>query len=243
MDVGYRKPTTFVRLRDKLLRFGLFSLAYRQFTANVNFPIHFIVGHYSSGTTILDRLISMHPNCARLHTEGVQLVHFLDTPEDHGSRRNWLRVSGELKRSLTEAEVKVCGSLWSKLSNYNEDTLCMVEKSIVNITRIESFCKFLPSSKVIHVVRDINRIKSSYERRGLLKTIDDQHDLLEQIETTQKYVNRLDPDRVHHVSYEDLIGNPIQELSQIYSFLGLYVPEIKFDGKTLVISDKRQVLE
>lgn len=185
----------------------------------------------------------MHPNCARLHTEGVQLAYLLDRPEDFGSRRNWIGVAEKLKRSLTEEEAKVCASLWNKLSNYNDQTICMVEKSIVNIIRIESFCRFLPTSKVIHIFRDTNRIKSSYERRGLLKKKDDLRQLLKQIETTQKYAYGLQADRVLHVSYEALIINPVHELSRIYSFLGLYIPEIKFDGKTLTVIDERQVLE
>lgn len=185
----------------------------------------------------------MHPHCARLHTEGVQLVHFLDTPEDFGSRRNWIKVAEKLKFSLTRDEVKVCESLWNKLSNHNDQTLCMIEKSIVNIIRIDSFCSFLPKSKVIHIYRDSSQIKSSYKRRGLLRTGDDLRELNSQIEATSKYAHSLEANRVHHISYEALMLDPVSELSQIYKFLGLSLPEMEFDGHTLKVADETQGLE
>jgi len=232
-----------MRIRDKLLRFPLFGIIYANLWWGKTHAIHYVIGHYSSGTTILDRLITMHPECARLHTEGVQLVYFLDTPEDYSERRYWIKAYPKLKLRLTAKQHNTAQNIWRRASETNRETKCIIEKSIVNILRIRQFIEFDDRSRVIHIVRDTSDIIQSYYRRNLIQNNEDLKLLQRQIKLSNELGERLEDSKKYTLTYEKLCKNPVKELSTIYNFLGLSEVPITYESGILTVMQTSQKLE
>lgn len=243
MNVGYKQPSFYTKLRDIAFRYRHLGRLYASLRPRKNFDVHYIIGHYSSGTTLLDRLISMHPACARLHTEGVQLVYFLDTPEDYGQRRFWIKAYNSLKRSLSDDEVRFAHSIWCKVCDYNTNTSCVIEKSVVNILRISDFLQFNDKSKVIHIHRKPEDIIKSYSRRKLLQKEDDLALLKQQINLTNTIAKNIEKHRIYSLDYSDLMKNPVSELQRIYRFLGLHHISVTYDNDNVKVGSISQKLE
>src|SRR5688572_13607291 len=56
----------------------------------------FILGCYNSGTTLLDQILSLHPEISGLKDEGVMLTDCLKRPEDFGWRRMWWKCEDQM---------------------------------------------------------------------------------------------------------------------------------------------------
>src|SRR5687768_6680743 len=112
----------------------------------------FILGCYNSGTTLLDEILSQHPQVGGLHDEGVMLTNQLARPEDFGWRRMWCKCEDKMEMPDSEASAKMIKRHWSHFYNAAEPYL--VEKSISNTPRASFFEKYFKPAYFIHIVRN-----------------------------------------------------------------------------------------
>src|SRR5690242_5444088 len=64
----------------------------------------FILGCYNSGTTLLDQILSGHPQFSGLNEEGVMLTDQLPRPEDFQWRRMWWKCEDKMMIPFTSAD-------------------------------------------------------------------------------------------------------------------------------------------
>lgn len=173
----------------------------------MNTPI-LIIGFERSGTTLLRRLISMHPHLEfdLLH-ERRELLKY-ENPED--AIKNY-------KMKTKQAGIYL-GSIASVESG--EKVPYISSKFIKKY--ISKWKKFWPDSIIFHIIRDCNKCALS-ANRVFKKDIEQTKKLYIEnvpivIEFLRNYKN------VHVIKFERLIGDPKKSLKEIYSVIG-YIPD------------------
>jgi hypothetical protein len=116
-----------------------------------------------------------------------------------------------------------------------KDPRRLVLKSPPHTCRIETLLEMFPDARFVHIVRDpyvvfpstIHLWKSLHTRHGLQRPTF--ADLEEQVfstfthmyETLEKDRKLIEPSRLYEIRYEDLVGNPIGQMRELYEHLKL----------------------
>lgn len=194
----------------------------------------FILGCYNSGTTLLDEILSRHPDITGLSDEGVMLTDALPRPEDFGWRRMWYQceekmVIKEKTASQTADRVKRHWSFFYDKNKY------LLEKSIANTPRAIFFDEHFKPAYFIHVVRNGYAVAEGIRRKAQpMRQCPQKFELHYPIEMcAEQWVKSLKSveeqrTKLRHfieVKYESLTENPLSTLKVITDFLG--IPEFK----------------
>jgi hypothetical protein len=192
----------------------------------------FLVGCYSSGTTLLRDLLGRHPHIDALPSEGVRLTDALPRPEDVGWHRMWCRCVDDVRLSADPSQASRAARIrrhWSLALPPRPHNV--LEKSIANTARLPFLQAHFTPAYIIHLVRDGYAVAEGIRRRGQPRRFG-RHEFgeaypielcaeqwrvsLEQVETDRSGLEHL-----LEVRYEELADDAAGQLARITTFLGL----------------------
>ena len=191
----------------------------------------FLVGCYSSGTTLLRSIMARHPEIAALPSEGVKLTSGLPAPEQFGWHRMWSQCVNQVRLDphggdRRAATVRRHWSLALPAGATN-----ILEKSIANTARLPFLQAHFQPAHIICLVRNGSAVaegirrKSEPGRRGNTQYPDKYPIGLcaDQWCVSDNLVEGDRPglQRFLQVRYEDLTARPAEVLRQITDFLEL----------------------
>jgi len=191
----------------------------------------FILGCYNSGTTLLNKILSTHPEIGGLPAEGIALTNHLVYPELFGWPRMWSECyDAMLKRNatLTEKDAKKIKKQWSHW--YESDKSVLVEKSISDVTRIPFIQDNFTPAYFIIVRRNGYAVAEGIRRRADLQkwgnTVYEKSypislcakQWLNTYKVIEEYKSNLN---YLELSYEEFTSEPQKVLNQITCFLDI----------------------
>jgi Sulfotransferase family len=125
----------------------------------------FIVGCYGSGTSLLNHLLSFHPEISGLPTEGAPLTDQLITPEDVGWARMVHKVLPRLQENVEHVDWKRLKEQWAFF--HDSTRPFFLEKSISNWMRIPWLAKHFKNSWFIWITRNGYAVAEGLKRRSI----------------------------------------------------------------------------
>lgn len=200
----------------------------------------FIVGCYNSGTTLLNHIISSHPEVSSLPTEGAVLTSGLTRPEEFGWPRMWHMCADKVRFDENSpgpdpVRIKKDWSFW-----YDKNKDIYLEKSIANSTKIKWIEKHFNNPHFIWIVRNgyctaegirrrsmnINKHELKYKNTGYPIDMCAKQWLVNNsvIENDSKSVKNL-----IMIHYEDLMEDLQSTLEKIFEWLPVNNKDIKTD--------------
>ena len=192
----------------------------------------FILGCYNSGTTLLQRLLMVHPEVSGMPAEGVAFTDVLVRPEAYGWTRAWFKCKSSIE-SDSDYSAKGARRLkkqWSWALEKPRAPL-VVEKSIVNVVHAGFLNSHFNNPKFIHLVRNGYAVSEGIRRKGLPgkwknEEFDDKYPVelcAQQWVETLNCVDQLRTEGIDilEVTYEDLTNDPEKTLAQICMYLGI----------------------
>lgn len=192
----------------------------------------FLIGCYSSGTTLLRDLLDRHPDIACLPSEGVRLTDALPRPEDFGWHRMWCRCVDAVRLDpgpVAAARAARARRHWSLA--VPRGVPCVLEKSIANTARLPFLQAHFAPAYFVHLVRNGYAVAEGIRRRAEPRRYG--HDefgerypiglCAEQWRASVDLVAADAPGtaRLLEVRYEALCAAPRATLEVITAFLGL----------------------
>lgn len=201
----------------------------------------FIAGCYNSGTTLLLRLLGLHPDISILN-EGAARTEQLVTPEELGWTRMWCKVISKVRLTENNSNIDIKKLKKDWMVFFDKRKFVYVEKSIVNSARMRWFQKNFKNSYFIHIVRNGYAVAEGIRRKAPIGRwgISDKFDTTYPIELCAKQwvINNkiIEEDSKYiknfkMVTYENLCYDPDKIIKDIFRFTNLEIPEnFKING-------------
>lgn len=213
----------------------------------------FIVGCYNSGTTLLDQILSTHPQITGLPDEGVMLTDQLVRPEDFRWRRLWSECEDEMESSARNQKkdaVRV-KKQWSHFYDSKKDYL--LEKSISNATRLDFFNKEFQPVWFIHIVRNGYAVAEGIHRKAEVMEGNPYYEEGEYpfalcakqwVRSLQVFEERKEElHNVIEIKYEELAENPSEVVNGILDKIGLEKFPVDYFDKSFTIHEKNSKIK
>ena len=209
----------------------------------------FIIGCYNSGTTLLNQILSSHPQIAGLPDEGVMLTNQLSRPEDYGWRRMWCRCIDKMSSTVKGKEINALTikKHWSHF--YDLKKTFLLEKSISNTSRLDFINSNFESVKFIHIVRNGYAVAEGIRRKAKVMPGNIYYQkgeypielCAQQWVTSLKAVESFKKDKTNfiEIKYEDFTANPLDTLKSIWAFLGVAKFESQLLESAFTIHEKK----
>ncbi len=191
----------------------------------------FIIGCYNSGTTLLETILSEHPEISVLD-EGVFKTNQLITPEELGWTRMWYKTMEEVRlterdTSVDPEEVKRDWALF-----FDPRKRIFLEKSIVNSARIRWLQKHFQDPYFIFIVRNGYAVAEGIRRKthksrwGIPKEFGQFYPikLCAQQWVTSNQIIEKDSKKIINfkkIFYEELCDFPKRTIKKILNFLDI----------------------
>lgn len=209
----------------------------------------FLVGCYNSGTTILREILEAHPQISALPFEGVRLTNAFPDLEAsdwprmmYQSREIWdLPDAGAARRV---ARAKADWALW-----WGRSAKIFLEKSIDNTTRIAWLRRHFGKTTFIAITRNGYCVAEGILRRSkpqgeAIREVGETYPLSmiadQWVAFEDKMVAELDPQGGDiHMTYEDLMRDPVPILKEVFAALDLAPPELVFEGTVLTVGPRK----
>lgn len=207
----------------------------------------FVVGCYNSGTTLLRRLLESHPAIGATVREGAKLTDAFPKLETGGwsrmmyaNRDKWpLPDDGAEKRA---ARAQHDWAIW-----WPKKATVFFEKSIDHTTRVGWLNTYFRNTYFIGISRNPYCVNEGIARRANIRDAAAEEFpngyspelLAEQWVAFDQLLSdgKKDAEKYLDISYEALAADPMAELTKVFSFLNLDIPEMHWDGKVLSIGD------
>ncbi|KGM06563.1 Sulfotransferase [Methylophaga thiooxydans] len=192
----------------------------------------FILGCYNSGTTLLQRLMQVHPDIAVMPAEGVAFTDVVVRPEEYGWTRMWWKCVNNLREDsdYSEAGARRLRSQWSRLTD-KPLAPYILEKSIVNVVHAPFYVNYFNQPKFIHLIRNGYAVSEGIRRKAVPsrwnnEVYTDKYPISlgarQWVETLEAVDNlKQSGVQVLEVHYEDLAAEPDAMLAKIFKFLDL----------------------
>lgn len=228
------------------------KLTSKLFTLKIPNKWIFILGCYNSGTTLLQRLLALHPSIRTLPKEGVRFTGEFRRPEDIGWTRMWNECLHYMFQDLQNGP-KEANQIVKDWSPWWEGTgPVFIEKSITNILRAEWLQQHFPNSYFVGITRDGYAVSEGITRRarpkGQAKRKIGEYYPIEMAANEWVVANQLLLDyrntlqRYTVISYEELLSTPNEYLKYLFEFLDLEQPTITYTENSLFINGTRHEL-
>ena len=215
--------------------------------------VHFVVGVYNSGTTIVKELIAAHPDVTTPPIEGDRLSGALSSFEEDGWPRamfgNAFKIRGERQcKELSASELIADLVPWIGNSSW------LVEKSISNTLRIPQLRHAFPGTRFVCVVREPEAVVRGIQKRsqptGKARELFNSDSypgsfLLRQWAYFYRTVvedAEADSSDICFCHYEKIMAEPAEELGRIFVFLGLPEVTLENDPGGLLVNGKKILL-
>lgn len=200
----------------------------------------FIISMPRAGSTLLNRLIAVHPKISS-HSEPWIMLPLLNMTKEESIEASYShsatsRAVKDLIKTIDESTISwnthlynFATSLYKSLaeSDSKKDATYFIDKTPRYHLIINELAETFPDAKFIILVRNpIACLASGIETwaKGTLKIHGQAIDLFEGPKNIARAINTLG-ERAHKVSYEDLINNAPLEIKNIYDFLELTYEE------------------
>jgi Sulfotransferase family len=208
---------------------------------------HFFIGCGRSGTTLLARLLSRHPQIAAYPYEANELWHPGSFPWHRTLPETlpiWVDPYAFTTSSLARRTPKDDHRLQATFGIYQRLVAgkCFLNKSVLVTFMVHKIKELLPDSRFLHVCRDgravavsfarkeaqkIEQFPEPYESRGIrwpFETLIDRFALYWQahvleIEAQKGQKTLVEGVDLHELTYEDLCADPARELGRIAGFM------------------------
>ncbi len=213
-----------------------------------------IVGCYNSGTTLLNHILSQHPDVSGLTTEGVALTGEFHTPEEFGWNRLWFKCREQLEicQLKEPPNAEIVRYDWSR--HFDGSKPFALEKSIIHGLNIDWFEEAFEHPHFIWIVRNGYTVAEGIRRRtqhkeraefaaGLSYPIEwcaEQWVVSNQvIEQKLKSVRQF-----YFLRYEDLMENPFLTIKSLLEWLPVESKDLElpdtftFQKETLPLESK-----
>lgn len=191
----------------------------------------FLVGCYSSGTTLLRSMLARHPEIAALPSEGVKLTDALPAPEQFGWHRMWSQCLGQIRLDPRDQADRAARARrhWSLAVPAGATNV--LEKSIANTARMPFLQAHFQPAHFVCLVRNGYAVAEGIRRRAEPgrhgnRQYADRYPIAlcaDQWRVSDAVVegDRPQLERFLQVRYEDLTARPAEVLRQITDFLDL----------------------
>ncbi len=182
--------------------------------------IVFIIGFPRSGTTLIERILSAHPQVNILEeTNAINELHQNINSLEGGS---YFQKLSQLKdNQISQLQDSYFNSL-NEYINYNKkDTI--VDKMPMNANHLALISQIFPNAKIILAIRHPFDICISCLMQDMLQVFSflsatRVYDSYMQI--VKLYVSKLNLN-IHNIKYEDLVSNQTVEINKLIDFIGL----------------------
>jgi len=237
----------FIRLYQRRL---FRSLLRPLFKESLPINVHFVVGCYNSGTTVIKQAIALHPEFSCAPVEGDLLTSAMDRHEQGGWPRcmvaNSFNIVAERKSSFFDS-----GQFISDLRPWIDNKKNFLEKSISNSFRVPILRKNFPNARFVCVTRHADTVVSGIQNRsnptGMARLLLNNGEypvrlLLRQWLFFYSFLlkdYRSNPSDTYVCSYEKFILDPYKELIQIYNFLNLDSSGLRFKSNVLSYGSRK----
>lgn len=184
----------------------------------------FIVGQPRSGSTLLEQMLSAHsdistagelPFLAGDIAQGIYQITGQEFP------LGCAKLTIEQRQSLGRHYL-------ANMQTLSPNAKFIIDKMPANYQSIGLIKQLLPHAKIIHVTRNVKDVSWSIFTNHFaanepyfcsLNDIVQYHRLYQQV---MIHWQKVLPDFIHHVSYEALVNKPVEVLTGILAFCGLY---------------------
>lgn len=210
----------------------------------------FLVGCFNSGTTILQKILSSHPDISGLPREGVRFTDVLSDLEVNGHHMIWdddfhdyliPAISDEV---ALHAIKKDWGLFWKA------GTRVFLDKSVANTARIDWLNRVFPNAYFIGIHRNGYCVTEGLRRRAnpprwYQERLDSPHYSYETIANQWALANELMLNSFENmpnsliIRFEDLVANPLQATTSCIEFLQLESDSLSQSENTLSINGTR----
>ena len=182
----------------------------------------FILGMPRSGTSLTEQILSSHPD-----VHGAGELSFMEDTISEASHRTG-KPFPELSSSLTPALLDDLGALYlGRLTARSGNEAVVVDKTPMNFQYIGFIARILPDARFIHCRRNpVDNCLSIFKL-----PFEESHSYAHGLESLGKYYkryaglmahwNRIVPDRIATVAYEDLVADFEAETRRLLEFLDL----------------------
>ena len=187
----------------------------------------FIVGLHRSGTTLLANYLKEHPDVSGFENtdfpmdEGQFLQTVFPIAKEYGGpgkfgfdRRSHLTENSLL---LTEENHQQLHDEWSRYWDLSKEYL--LEKSPPSITKTRFLQKVFPNSYFILIQRHplaVSYATQKWSKTSIKLLLEHWLECHNIFHNDSKYLKN-----VYTVKYENIVGNPLKEINNIYNFIGL----------------------
>ena len=218
-----------------------------------NKQLVFIVGSGRSGTTLLRNILEKHPkvsvspelkffdvilaNRQRLiffghKAKAERLVQRIGEKYKQSEDPLWKKFVLDKKELLKNLDLSqgyshVFLAIWSHFSTAPQAPI-WVEKTPSNVFFLDKIIRYFPQAKIIHVVRDGREVVASAKKRNWAEnTLELVIWWQESIKAFNKWKKKNSSGYLE-IKYEDLVSNLEPELTRIFGFLSLPLPNENF---------------
>ena len=184
--------------------------------------IIFICGMPRSGTTLVEQIISAHPEINSLgETDLIYKIlskHFNLSSKDE---KNFLMNYDFKKNTILNEYIDF-------ISKFNISKKIFTDKSLLNFKFVGFIKVFFPNSKIIFLKRDFNNNFLSIFKNDLqgpqLKWTNEPKEIFNYYQLFNDYIkfwNKIFPDYLHEVNYDELVKKPEKISKEMIKYCGL----------------------
>lgn len=212
----------------------------------------FLVGCYNSGTTILREILQAHPQISTLPFEGVRLTSAFPDLEESDWPRMMYHQRDKWPLSDAGATERVMASKQDWAPWWDKSASVYLEKSIDHTTRIDWLSKHFGNVKFVAITRNGYAVCEGVLRRSrptgqatneVGKTYPPEMAARQWQHLEELIVEHLDPARDAHLYYEELMADPITELTRVFQALGVSIPLMSWEGDVLSVGNRQYLLK
>ena len=197
----------------------------------------FLAGLHRSGTSMLHRMLSDHPDVTGFadtgvpEDEGQHLQSVFNAANKHGGPGKFCfddaAFMDETHPLVTDKNRKKLRQEWQK---YWSDAPVRIEKSPPNIIRSRFLQAMFPQSRFIFITRHPIAVSMATQKWSH----NSEYDLLRHWQIAHQTMLADIPklEHVHLLRYEDLVARPHEVMKEIYAFLSLPPKEVDYPIKT-----------
>lgn len=173
----------------------------------------FIVGMPRSGTTLLERMLDRHPNITGRGELGF-LAHIA-------------RQSTAENRTTASQRDEAAGFLWTQMRLEGPEDGVYIDKNPLNFRYLDKLFELMPAAKVLHVTRDgrdsclscFFQLFEQTDDTAFSYTLDHLSAFYSGYRRLINHWEKIYPQNIHRVSYEDLVQSSDDVLVDALQFL------------------------